>query len=94
MAVEEEIQSIFWDDSYFGLVFTDRAGGGDRTVRIYDLRCSEQTVIQTSFAYDHIGFLDNHEICMDTANQCRFILWAASKNLLMNLRMIRSAYFS
>ena len=71
MAVEEEIQSIFWDDSYFGLVFTDRAGGGDRTVRIYDLRCSEQTVIQTSFAYDHIGFLDNHEICMDTANQCR-----------------------
>lgn len=71
LAVEEEIQSIFWDDSYFGLVFTDRAGGGDRTVRIYDLRCSEQTVIQTSFAYDHIGFLDNHEICMDTANQCR-----------------------
>ena len=28
LAVEEEIQSIFWDDSYFGLVFYRPGGRG------------------------------------------------------------------
>lgn len=71
LTVDQEIQSVFFDDSYFGLVFTDSSADTGRVIRIYDLRCSEQTTIQTEFSYDSIGFLDNHEICMFTANQCR-----------------------
>ena len=71
LTVDEEIQSVFFDDSYFGLVFTDNSGDTGRLIRIYDLRCSEQTAIQTDFSYDSISFLNNHEICMYTANQCK-----------------------
>ena len=71
LKVEEEIQSIFFDDKYFGLVFADDSAESGRMIRIYDLKCSEQTVIQTDFLYDSISFLNNHEICMFTKNQCR-----------------------
>ncbi len=70
LQVEEEIQSIFYDNDYFGLVFADTSGNTGRIIQIYDLRCNEQTRIQTEFSYDNIGFLNNHEICMFSANQC------------------------
>ena len=71
LQVEGEIQSIFYDNNYFGLVFADSSGDTGRIIQVYDLRCNEQTKIRTEFSYDSIGFLNNHEVCMFNADQCR-----------------------
>lgn len=70
LEVTEEIQSIFYDDSYFGLAFVDASKDTGRTIRIYDLKCREQVAIQTELPYDTIQFLDNHEICLFNKKQC------------------------
>ncbi len=71
LEADSEIQSIFCDDSYFGLVYSDSARDAGRIIKIYDGDCKEQVVIETEFSYDSIGFLDNHEICLVNSAQCR-----------------------
>lgn len=71
LETEDEIQSVFCDDSYFGLVYSDTAGDAGRIIKIYDGDCNEQASIETDFSYESIGFLDNHEICLVNSAQCR-----------------------
>ncbi|MCD8149646.1 MAG: DUF5711 family protein [Clostridiales bacterium] len=70
LSVSEEIQSIFYDDSYFGLVYSDTSKDAGRIIKIYDTACKEQVSIETEFSYDSITFLDNHEICLLNSAQC------------------------
>ncbi|MCD8301159.1 MAG: DUF5711 family protein [Clostridiales bacterium] len=70
LIVTEEIQSIFYDDSYFGLVYSKSQGDPGRVVYVYDTNCNEQTVIETDFTYDDISFLDNHEVCCFNESHC------------------------
>ncbi len=69
LLAEEEIQSIFYDEKYFGLVYlevdeeTDEVG---RRICIYDTACTEKTVIETKGAFDSVFFLKNHELCLLT----------------------------
>lgn len=70
LAVDDEIMSIFYDDSYFGLVYSDASRDSGRVIKVYDTSCKEQVTIETEFSYDSIGFLDNHEICLLNSGQC------------------------
>lgn len=70
LEVTEEIQSVFYDDSYFGLAYTDASKDTGRIIKVYDLKCNEQVTIQTELSYDTIQFLDNHEICLFNEKQC------------------------
>ncbi|MCC8141182.1 MAG: DUF5711 family protein [Lachnospiraceae bacterium] len=67
---EGEIQSIFYNDDYFGLVYNDLDKESGRVIRVYDTDCRERVSIKTDFSYDSVGFLDNHEICLYNSNQC------------------------
>ncbi len=71
LEVEDEIQSIFYDENYFGLVFVDVTKDAGRILQIYDTTCKEIVTIETEFSYDTIGFLNNHEICMYNSNECK-----------------------
>ncbi len=66
----DEIQSVFYDDHYFGIVYNDTSQEVGRRIEVYDTSGRQRTVIQTEFSFDTIGFLDNHEICMISASQC------------------------
>ncbi len=70
LSVSEEIQSIFYDDGYFGLVYSDTSKDAGRIIKVYDTACKEQVSIETEFSYDSITFLDNHEICLLNSMQC------------------------
>ncbi len=70
LEAEDEIQSVFYDDSYFGLVYSDVTGETGRMIYVYDTNCKERTAIEANISYDSIGFLDNHEICMYNSDQC------------------------
>lgn len=70
LSTEEEIQSIFYDTGYFGLVFSDTTKDAGRVIKIYNTDCKEQVSIETEFSYDSICFLDNHEICLFSSTEC------------------------
>ncbi|MCD8231443.1 MAG: DUF5711 family protein [Clostridiales bacterium] len=80
LSTEEEIQSIFYDTGYFGLVFSDTTKDAGRVIKIYNTDCKEQVSIETEFSYDSICFLDNHEICLLSSTECSlFILGGLQK---------------
>lgn len=70
LTFSEEINSIFYDDTYFGLVFTDKEKETTRSIHVYDMKCREVVSIQTDISYNKIRFLDNHEICLYNEKQC------------------------
>lgn len=68
--VEEEIKSVFCDDSYFALVFAEGKDEAKRKVVVYNMKCNEQTQFVTDFPFEKMRFLDNHEICLYSNNVC------------------------
>ncbi len=67
---EGEIQSVFYDDAYFGLVYNETSAGTGHRIEIYDQSCRHHATIETDISFDGIGFLNNHEICLYSADQC------------------------
>ncbi len=67
---EDEIQSIFYDDSYFGLVYADVTEEPGRWIVVYDTNGHQCASIMTDYFYDSISFLKDHEICLLSENRC------------------------
>ncbi len=67
---EDEIQSIFYDDSYFGLVYVDATEDPGRRIVVYDTNGRQCASITTDYFYDSISFLKDHEICLLNEDRC------------------------
>ena len=67
--VSAEIKSVFYDDSYFGIVTGDEKEK-TRRITVYDMRGSEKMSENLDISYDRIYFLENHEICIQSSEQC------------------------
>ncbi len=70
LEVTEEIMSVFFDDSYFGLVFANNEDETRRNIKVYDMKCSETVSVQADLSYNNIRFLNNHEICLYNEREC------------------------
>ena len=70
LALSEEIKGVFYDDTYFGLAFTDSEEETARCIKIYDMKCKEMALVETDLSYNKIRFLDNHEICLYNEKEC------------------------
>ncbi len=66
----DEIQSVFYDDSYFGLVYADVTEDPGRRIDVYDTNGHPCASIVTDYFYDSISFLKNHEICLLNEDRC------------------------
>ncbi len=66
----DEIQSIFYDDSYFGLVYADVTEEPGRWIVVYDTNGHQCASIMTDYFYDNISFLKDHEICLLSEDRC------------------------
>lgn len=70
ISAEREIQSIFYNEAYFGFVFV---GGEDQAafeMQIYDLQGNEVLTQGFSMGYQKIGFLENDEIYIINDLEC------------------------
>ena len=67
--VSAEIKSVFYDDSYFGIVMGDEKEK-TRRITVYDMGGSEKMSENLDISYDRIYFLENHEICIQSSEQC------------------------
>lgn len=70
ISVKNEIKSVFYDQTYFGIVVSDKENQNQRKMIIYDMKGKKQTEADLGIGYDNIYFLSNHEICVQNSNQC------------------------
>lgn len=73
LAITEEIKSIFYNDSYFGLIFNNEDEENTRRLEVYDRRC--RNVLTKDFTMDYTGaeFLNDNEVCIQNAYECKLI---------------------
>ena len=69
VTVSGEIKSVFYDDSYIGLVYTDEEAG-ERTLAVYNAKGAEVMQVSLDISYDDIYFLENHEVCIQNSEHC------------------------
>lgn len=70
LELEKEVKSIFYDSSYFGFVYTDESIKNGHKMEIYDMEGKLRLEQEFVMAYQDIGFLENHEICIRDAYAC------------------------
>ena len=68
--LEKEVKSIFFDDSYFGLVYGGDAGSKAHKMDIYDMQGKLRLEQEFKMPYQAIEFLNNHEICIRDEYEC------------------------
>lgn len=68
---ENEIQSVFHNEKYIGVVQSNYDEEGTHHIRVFDMRGNEVTSADTEMAYREIEFLDNNEVCARNQNECQ-----------------------
>lgn len=68
---ENEIQSVFCNESYIGVVQSNYDEAGTHHIRVFDMRGNEVMSGDTGMAYREIEFLDNNEICVRNQYECQ-----------------------
>lgn len=66
-----EIKSIFYDDTYFGLIIQDKEAENGRKILLYDMNGEEKASIPLDMGYEKVYFLENHEICVQSEKDCQ-----------------------
>lgn len=65
--LEKEVKSIFYNESYFGIVTSNEDEAVTHHITVYNM--NGKAVMEKDFAmeYEHIEFLENNEICVRNA---------------------------
>lgn len=67
--LKEEVKSIFYDDSHFGLIY-DVAGGKNHRLEYYDLSGKQLLNINFETDYTRVDILANGELCILGEDSC------------------------
>lgn len=73
LPIAEEIKSIFYNDSYFGLIFNNEDEENTRRVEVYDKRCRNVLTKDFSMDYQTAELLSDHEVCIRNDYECKLI---------------------
>lgn len=67
---EKEIQSVFYNQKYIGIAYSDPDKESSWHIQVYDMNGKTVMENDTEIAYNRIEFLDNNEICVRDAYHC------------------------
>lgn len=67
---EKEIQSVFYNQEYIGIAYSDPDKESSWHIQVYDMNGKTVMENDTEIAYNRIEFLDNNEICVRDAYHC------------------------
>lgn len=70
LKIKKEIKSIFYDEDYFGLVYSNADAKDTHKVKIYDMKGKEKLEKDFDMPYSNIEFLGNNGICITSENTC------------------------
>ncbi|NBI88268.1 hypothetical protein D3Z47_19590 [Lachnospiraceae bacterium] len=68
--LEKEVKSIFYDNDYFGLVYSKGDSADSHQIQVYSMDGEPHLEQDFTMPYQKIEFLDNHEICIRDEFQC------------------------
>ncbi len=68
--IEREIQSIFYNEAYIGLVFAGGEGESAYEMQVYNLQGAQVLAKGFPMGYQQIGFLENDEIYVINDLEC------------------------
>lgn len=67
---EQEIQSLFHNGKYVGIVYSNQDQSNSWHIKVYDLNGNTVMENDTELSYNQIEFLDNNEICVRDDYSC------------------------
>lgn len=67
---EKEIKSIFFDEEYFGLVYSNDDSGDTHKMQVYDMKGKMRLEHTFQMPYQSIELLENHEVCIMDDTSC------------------------
>jgi hypothetical protein len=67
---EQEVQSVFCNNKYVGITYSNPDEEGSWHIKVYDMNGSTVMENDTEIAYNQIEFLNNNEICVRDEYQC------------------------
>lgn len=73
LPIEKEIRSIFYNDTYFGLIFNNEDEENSRHLEIYDEHCKNVLDQDFRMDYEKVSFLKDNEICLQNDFECKLI---------------------
>ncbi len=73
LPIEKEIRSIFYNDTYFGLIFNNEDEENSRHLEIYDQYCKNVLDQDFRMDYEKVSFLKDNEICLQNDFECKLI---------------------
>ncbi len=68
--LKQQVKSVFYEESYFGLVYSREDSGNSHKMEIYDMKGKLQMEQTFKMDYQDIEFLRNHEICIRNEHEC------------------------
>ncbi len=73
LPVDREIKSIFYNDTYFGLIFNNEDEENSRHLEIYDKHCKNALNQDFQMDYQKVYFLKDNEVCLQNDYECKLI---------------------
>ncbi len=70
LPLEKEVKSIFYDESYFGLVYDKGDTSNTHIMEIYDTKGKLRLEQSFKMSYQPIEFLENHQVCILDDTRC------------------------
>lgn len=67
---EQEIKSIFYNEGYVGIVYSNQDEAVTHHMRVYDTKGKLRMETDFSLEYDNVSFLSNGEICVQNETAC------------------------
>ena len=67
---EQKIQSVFHNEKYVGITYSDPEKENSWHIKVYDMNGSTVMENDTELAYKKIEFLDNNEVCVRDDMHC------------------------
>ena len=67
---EQEIKSIFYNEGYVGIVYSNQDEAVTHHMQVYDTKGKLRMETDFSLEYDNISFLSNGEICVQNETAC------------------------
>lgn len=68
--IKNQVKSIFYEENYFGLVYSKEDSKNSHKMEIYDMNGKLRLEQEFRMDYQDIEFLKNHEICIRNEYEC------------------------
>ena len=66
----DEVKSIFYDDTHYGLIFDNKDKENPYRIEIYNTKSTKHRDLFFSMDYTQVEFLDNDDICVRSDEAC------------------------